>query len=68
MKVIRLSALSTSTLSAGTYFCWRLSGLQGRNAAGSVKSMKNLNPWLGLWHSDSTNCTTTYLILHANSY
>ena len=48
MKVISLSALGTGRFYApenirGTNFSQRLSRLQGRSAAGQIKSMKNLN-------------------------
>jgi hypothetical protein len=47
MKVVR-SALRTGRLHPpgnipGTYFCWRLSRLQGHSAAGTMKFMKSLN-------------------------
>jgi hypothetical protein len=52
MKVVRLSALSTSSLYAGIHFCWRLSWLWGRNAAGSIKSMKTPSDAIGNWTHD----------------
>ena len=52
MKVVRLSALSTSRLYPpgnipGTHFCYGLSQPQGQSATGRIMSMKNSNDTIG---------------------
>ena len=49
MKVVRLSAPRSSRIYPpgnipGTHFCWRLSQIQGNNAAGRIMSPSEIEP------------------------